>query len=152
VISAIELLEHLADSDTLLAEIHRHLRPGGLFYLTTPNAASLNQRLLGPKWSVVSPPDHVTLWTIPGLRRALNRAGLRVERARTEGCNPAEIVVRARPAPPRVIDRTGAGVALSAALARHPGGRLVKTAMNAVLNFSRLGDTIKAWSVRDIRA
>jgi SAM-dependent methyltransferase len=36
-VTAIEVLEHVADLDGTLAEVHRVLRPGGRFCVTTPN-------------------------------------------------------------------------------------------------------------------
>lgn len=41
-----EVIEHLYDTDTLIQEIHRILKPGGVLVLTTPNLASLLNRLL----------------------------------------------------------------------------------------------------------
>jgi len=63
VVTMIELLEHVPNPREILQAAARWLRPGGLLYLTTPNAKSLNQRVLGLEWSVVSPPEHLALWT-----------------------------------------------------------------------------------------
>jgi SAM-dependent methyltransferase len=41
-----EVLEHVVDTDNLLAEIHRVLAPGGRLILTTPNLAYAVNRLL----------------------------------------------------------------------------------------------------------
>ncbi len=43
---ATEVLEHLDEPARMLAEVHRVLRPGGRFYMTTPNAEALPYRLL----------------------------------------------------------------------------------------------------------
>src|SRR5690606_16049397 len=37
VVTAIEVMEHVSDVDATVSEVHRVLRPGGHFYLTTPN-------------------------------------------------------------------------------------------------------------------
>ncbi len=45
VIIASEVLEHQKDPVTFLAEIARHLAPGGLFLLSVPNGKSLEERI-----------------------------------------------------------------------------------------------------------
>lgn len=44
-ITAVDLVEHVIDPDEFLDEIRRRLRPGGYFYLETPNIRSLVYRL-----------------------------------------------------------------------------------------------------------
>jgi 2-polyprenyl-3-methyl-5-hydroxy-6-metoxy-1,4-benzoquinol methylase len=44
-----EVVEHLTDPRTLLNEVHRILRPGGLLWATTPNGSGLSWRLLGER-------------------------------------------------------------------------------------------------------
>lgn len=45
-ISAIEVIEHLTDTDRFLSEVHRCLRKGGYFLITTPNLASWSNRAM----------------------------------------------------------------------------------------------------------
>ncbi|MDA1196662.1 MAG: class I SAM-dependent methyltransferase [Nanoarchaeota archaeon] len=44
-ITLCEVIEHIFDTDFLLSEIKRILKPGGVFIITTPNIASLTNRL-----------------------------------------------------------------------------------------------------------
>src|SRR5271169_738653 len=57
VVVASEVLEHVTDVRSLLKEVVRVLRPGGLFWASTPHARGLSFRLLRLEWSVVCPPD-----------------------------------------------------------------------------------------------
>jgi SAM-dependent methyltransferase len=45
VVLAGEIIEHVVDTESLLREVARILRPGGAIVLTTPNVASLKHRL-----------------------------------------------------------------------------------------------------------
>jgi 2-polyprenyl-3-methyl-5-hydroxy-6-metoxy-1,4-benzoquinol methylase len=150
VVTMVELVEHVPAPTRFLADAARLLRPGGLLYITTPNANSLNRRHLGHSWSVVCPPEHLTLWSPRGLSLAVRRAGFRIESLRAEGLNPAEIVSSFRrsggTAPP--IDRNQAALALGAAMAASRPRRAAKAAINRVLSLLGLGDTLKLTAVR----
>jgi SAM-dependent methyltransferase len=156
VVSMVEFLEHLPSPRPLLETARRYLRPGGVLFVTTPNADSLNRRLLQEGWSVVAPPEHLTLWTRAGLRRALSECGFETQSLRTEGLNPCEILARWRPAPAAdatragvpSLDRVQSGVALNAAFSGSPSRRALKLVANAALNALGIGDTLKAWAVR----
>ncbi|MBI2833838.1 MAG: class I SAM-dependent methyltransferase [Acidobacteria bacterium] len=150
VISMIELVEHVPDPARVLQNAARWLRPGGLLYLTTPNAGSLNRRLLGLGWSIFSPPEHLTIWSASGLRVALTRAGFRVIRMRAEGFNPFEIVARTRSINGREaeVDRNQTGLRLNQALSSSRIGRVAKRAINSGLTVFGVGDGLKAWAIR----
>ena len=84
---AAEIIEHVIDTDHLLGEIARVLRPGGALVITTPNLASLENRLrllLGryPMWMDVGieGAGHLRYYTPRMLRHQLAGHGLRVER------------------------------------------------------------------------
>ena len=48
VISALELIEHIIDTDEFLNQVRDHLAPRGLFVATTPNISNLRNRLCVP--------------------------------------------------------------------------------------------------------
>lgn len=150
VITMIEFIEHVPQSAGFFQMAKRLLRPGGLLYLTTPNAASLNRRLLGLEWSIFSPPEHVTIWTAKGVAIALAAAGFQCRRVRTEGFNPYEIVTRYRPQKPsqEVLSRNQAGLALNSAFSSSPFRRALKLGINQCLSVLRAGDSLKVWATR----
>jgi 2-polyprenyl-3-methyl-5-hydroxy-6-metoxy-1,4-benzoquinol methylase len=150
VVTMIEVLEHVADPGCLLRDAARWLRPGGLLYVTTPNARGLNCRILGQAWSVVCPPQHLVLWTPRALRVALARAGFKTSRLRAEGLNPAEILawLREGRSGAESVNRYESGLALSAALERSRVRRIAKAVVNRGLSALGLGDTLKVWASR----
>jgi len=82
---ALEVIEHLFDTDFFLTEIYRILKPGGLLILSTPNLASITNRLkllLGgyPKYLEYSSQGagHLHLYTLPILRSQIISAKLRI--------------------------------------------------------------------------
>ena len=97
VVSVFEVIEHLWNTDNMISEAHRVLRPGGLFILTTPNLASWVNRLLlflgylpahygcslkydlekRPLQSASGPCDHMRIYTFKTLKKHLEYYGFK---------------------------------------------------------------------------
>jgi SAM-dependent methyltransferase len=77
VVTAIEVLEHIADPVDTLRKIRALLKPGGLFFYTTGNAEPFRGRL--PEWGYVRPDIHISFFEPATLDRALRAAGFRPE-------------------------------------------------------------------------
>jgi SAM-dependent methyltransferase len=73
-VTMFSLMAHLEMPLKALREIHRVLKPNGIFILTTSNVTSLEKLLFGKKWDGLAY-DHVMLYTPFTLRFALQRAG-----------------------------------------------------------------------------
>ncbi len=79
-----QTIEHVIDSDWLLCELNRALKPGGTLIVTTPNIRSPHTLL---RWVLNESPafgakyrsGHVRDWTTRLLRRALENNGFRVD-------------------------------------------------------------------------
>ncbi|MFQ5537982.1 MAG: methyltransferase domain-containing protein [Gemmatimonadota bacterium] len=167
----IEIVEHVPQPRALLDAAARKLKGGGVVYLTTPNYASLTGRLAGPGWSVLDP-EHVTLATPAGLRRALRASGFRVEEMRSKNLSLSEIRAalrrgfwptppggsspRLRPAAGReasrstpVRSRAAEDAALRDAIEGSAPLRWMKGAANAVLAGTGLGDGLECYARRE---
>ncbi len=160
VAAAFEVVEHLRDPAVEGALLRRLVRPGGVFYCTTPNFDSLTRRLLGPRWRVISYPEHLIYFTAATLASWLRPFGFRLARLEVTGISPGELrrVMRTRPVGPS--DPGEPAAAGGAAAVRDLDDRLraatergavmpaAKRLTNDALTMSRLGDTLKAWFIR----
>jgi SAM-dependent methyltransferase len=80
VVTCWEVIEHLPDPRTLLAEIARVLKPGGLLYMSTPDAGSLVARGSGKRWlGWYKVPEHLQFFDRGGLSRLASEVGFHVE-------------------------------------------------------------------------
>jgi SAM-dependent methyltransferase len=158
---ATELLEHVPDPGAMILEIGRILRPGGLFWATTPNSRGLSRRILGLDWSVISPPEHLHLLSENGIRTLLEKAGFRSVRIDAEGTNPFELakwrgwrksssrLPIAEDSPAGYgCERVNAGYRMNEVLMKSRSRRAVKSSLNYLLRVSHLGDSLKIWAER----
>ena len=91
-----EIIEHIFDTDSLLQEIRRILKPNGSLVLTTPNIASLTRRLklflgINPLIDIglISPKGeksagHIRYFTKNSLNQLLKRNGFKLTNYKTE--------------------------------------------------------------------
>lgn len=151
VVTMVELIEHVPNPDFFLETAYKLLRPNGLLFLTTPNPQSVNQRFLGTEWSVISPPEHITLWSTRGLKQALERNNFTVQKFRTDGLNPVEILSKFRNRSKTsavAVNRNEAAFALNEAFTSSPWRQAVKSTINQGLSLFKLGDGTKVWAIK----
>lgn len=147
VVTLVEVLEHLAEPVDYLKEAARVLRPGGLLFGTTPNARSVNARILKLNWSIYSPPEHLQLFTHRALHKAVTSAGFRLIDVGAEGLNPVELR-RRDGGGVSPVGRVEAGYALNERITEKSTGRFLKATANRALSWTQLGDTLKFRAVR----
>ena len=85
VVVLLDVIEHLPDPRATLALAVQHLAPGGIVAITTGDFASLYARLAGPRWRLMTPPQHLWFFTPESFRRLAGKLGLTVERLEHPG-------------------------------------------------------------------
>lgn len=76
-----DLIEHLADSKGFFESVHRYLKPGGRFIVTTPNPWFALRFVQAARGNVYENVEHTCWYSMGTLREMLSRHGLEVERA-----------------------------------------------------------------------
>ena len=69
-----DVIEHVPDPLSLLKEVHRITRPGGIIYVMTPDIDSLSAKLLGGRWWGLRP-AHIYYFSTDTLTDLLEKAG-----------------------------------------------------------------------------
>ena len=84
VILASHVIEHVNNPFDFVLEVQKLLKPGGRFYITTPNIGGFQARFFGSRWrSAIF--DHLYLFSVRTLCMLLEKAGFSVERVKTWG-------------------------------------------------------------------
>lgn len=73
VVASIAVWEHVLRPDQFVMNLLRLVKPGGMLYLLCPNNASLASRVLGTRWPLFTPGEHLTMPTKAGAVRCVQR-------------------------------------------------------------------------------
>jgi 2-polyprenyl-3-methyl-5-hydroxy-6-metoxy-1,4-benzoquinol methylase/spore coat polysaccharide biosynthesis predicted glycosyltransferase SpsG len=82
------VIEHFRDGFTVLAEIKKLLKPGGIIAFSTPSFSGISGRKSLRKFLEKSPADHFTIWSPKMCKKALALAGFKVKKIVISGCHP----------------------------------------------------------------
>ena len=67
-----DVIEHLEDPAAAIDQIRECLVPGGLLFLSTPDAGSIVARVMGSRWHYLDPVQHLNLFSHANLVRLLS--------------------------------------------------------------------------------
>ena len=75
VITAWQVIEHLRMPRASVAAVTLALRPGGVFAGAVPNIGGVFSRIMGKRWYLLVPPEHLNYFNESSLRRMLHESG-----------------------------------------------------------------------------
>jgi SAM-dependent methyltransferase len=76
----LDVIEHLQAPFSVLQMVHRNMKTGGHLLLTTGDWDSVLSRVMGSRWRLMTPPQHLFFFSAKTLRILLFRAGFDVIR------------------------------------------------------------------------
>jgi len=79
VIVMLDVIEHLADPIAILKRCAEHLKPGGIVVISTGDFDSIPARLLGRRWRLMTPPQHLWFFTPRSFRHIARTLGTSLE-------------------------------------------------------------------------
>jgi hypothetical protein len=86
VITLFQVIEHLDEPAKWLAAARSLLKPGGKFFIGTPNRDRTFNPFQGPGMDLVdNPPNHLTRWRAASLKRFVESCGLKVVEIKSLG-------------------------------------------------------------------
>ena len=84
VVTLFESIEHVVDTEMLMAQVERVLVPGGLMVLTARCGSGYDIQVLGAD-SGIMPMEHINLFSVEGVRKLVERHGFDVQELSTPG-------------------------------------------------------------------
>jgi SAM-dependent methyltransferase len=75
----LDVIEHLGRPDEVLQLLANHLAPGGALVLTTGDFGSLFSRLMGSRWRLLTPPQHLWFFTPASIKALAKNIGMEVK-------------------------------------------------------------------------
>lgn len=141
---SLEVLEHLPRPGEHLRELGRITRAGGLLLLSTPNFSGVSRRWLGLRWRVIDP-EHLGYFTPSLLRRTVQNAGFRKATVSARTLDISTWRASARSQEPVSFDPQ-ASARLRDAVEGRRVLRMAKDALNVLLSWTSLGDSLLVWA------
>ncbi len=149
VVAAIEVLEHVSSPASIVNSAAKRLRKGGAFYGTTPNSNSINSRLLGEKWSVLTFPEHQVLLNKRSIKLLFSAWNLKPIAIGSTGFNPIDIVNVLRlqidkknSSPKNDVNRVSGGYAINSVFESRKMLSVFKKIINKILTLLGIGDSL----------
>ena len=103
-VTMIHVIEHFIDPNRVMKKSREILKPGGLFFLETPNWDGIGSTIQKEKWSHLIPPEHLNYFGPSSIRVLAERNGFQILSLMT-ATPPYLESIRGYPKPIRIMMR-----------------------------------------------
>lgn len=139
-----DIVEHLNDVESILQEVYRLLKPGGILLIGTVNRHGLSLRYLGVNALTVNPPEHILFFSARGMKSILELTGFRVYKLSSFSIYLLEwITILSEILPKQKKEKSPAKVN-KASLTDSSVFLIIMKIANTILSLTNLGDELVA--------
>lgn len=80
VVTMWDVLEHFSNPKNELEKVYQLLKKGGILAINTPDAGSFFAKIMGKRWHLLVPPEHLVYFNLKNLTGILKQSGFKVLR------------------------------------------------------------------------
>jgi len=77
-ITMYDFIEHVIDPNLTIKTASEKIKPGGILILTTPDISSWHAKLMGKKWGIIVPEEHLYYFSPSSIRFLLEKYGFEI--------------------------------------------------------------------------
>lgn len=151
VITAFEVIEHINSPREFFATVYSKLRPGGMFYCTTPNFDALLRYFEKDRFQIICYPEHISFYTSRSLRFISECTGFKIKKLVTENIDIGRlkrVIKRGKKSgssfDERILLKSENDI-MREKVSSRTSLKIAKDIVNSMLVFTRKGDTLKAY-------
>lgn len=148
IITSFEVIEHINNPREEVRNIHKILRPGGLFHFTTPNFNATERFILKSNYNNIAYPEHLSYYTKKTINYLLTSNGFRKKKLTTTGISLTRLKTSLKPRSESLISATSTDEKLRVSLEKNSAAGFFKKCVNGVLNFLGIGSAMKGWYIK----
>jgi 2-polyprenyl-3-methyl-5-hydroxy-6-metoxy-1,4-benzoquinol methylase len=150
IVTSFEVIEHINNPVEEVRNINKILRPGGLFYFTTPNFNALERYFLKADYNIIGYPEHLSYYTKHTVNYLLTNNGFKKMKIQTTGISLTRIKTSINSkSTESYVSATSTDEKLRTSLEKNKLSLFLKKSMNGVLNVLGIGSSLKGWYIKE---
>lgn len=148
IVTSFEVLEHINNPIEEVKSFYKILRSGGLLYFTTPNFNAFERYYLKESYNVVCYPEHLSYYTKRTMNRLLSDNGFEKKDLLTTGISLTRIKTSQKTSDEKIVQSNNSDDKIRNLTEDKLWAKAIKNIVNALLNVSGLGNSLKGYYIR----